>query len=104
LEAGIKACEATDQCLGKIVNQILITGGTTIITADHGNAEEMINLSTGEIDTEHSNNPVPFIMVGKQFLGQAQTMPRGILADVAPSILKLMKITQPANITGHPLI
>ncbi|MDD3679410.1 MAG: 2,3-bisphosphoglycerate-independent phosphoglycerate mutase [Candidatus Shapirobacteria bacterium] len=104
LEAGIKACEATDQCLGKIINQILITDGIAIITADHGNAEEMINLSSGEIDTEHSNNPVPFIVVGKQFLGQAQTMSRGVLADIAPSVLKLMNISQPGAMTGQSLI
>ncbi|KUK84284.1 MAG: phosphoglyceromutase [Microgenomates bacterium 39_6] len=104
LEAGVKACEATDRALGKIINQIFATGGTTIVTADHGNAEEMINLSTGEIDTEHSANPVPFIVVGKKFLGQPRTLPRGILADVAPSVLSLMNISPPINMTGHSLI
>ncbi len=104
LEAGIQACETVDQCLGKIVNQIFVTGGTAIITADHGNAEEMINLSTGEIDTEHSANPVPFIVVGKQFLGKSQMLARGVLADIAPSVLRLMKIDQPHNMTGHPLL
>ncbi|MGI6278596.1 MAG: 2,3-bisphosphoglycerate-independent phosphoglycerate mutase [Patescibacteria group bacterium] len=104
LEAGIKACEATDQALGKIINQIFATGGTAVVTADHGNVEEMINLSTGEIDTEHSANPVPFILVGKKFLGQSQMLPRGILADVAPSVLSLMNISSPVNMTGHSLI
>ena len=104
LEAGIQACEATDQVLGKIVNQILITGGTAVITADHGNVEEMINLSTGEIDTEHSDNPVPFIIVGKQFLGQSQMLSRGTLADVAPSVLKIMGIEKPSQMTGQSLI
>ncbi len=104
LEAGIQACEAVDQCLGKIVNQIFITGGTAIIIADHGNVEEMINLSTGEIDTEHSDNPVPFIVVSKELLGQPRMLPRGILADVAPSVLKIMGIEQPSQMTGQPLI
>ena len=104
LEAGIQACEAVDQSLGKIINQIFISGGTAIITADHGNVEEMINLSTGEIDTEHSNNPVPFIVVSKELLGQTQVLPRGILADVAPSVLKIMGLSQPSQITGQPLI
>jgi 2,3-bisphosphoglycerate-independent phosphoglycerate mutase len=104
LEAGIRACEATDQALGKIVNQIFATGGTAVITADHGNAEEMINLSTGEIDTEHSANPVPFIVVGKKFLGQPKMLPRGILADVAPSVLSLMNISPSLNMTGHNLL
>ncbi|MDD5481696.1 MAG: 2,3-bisphosphoglycerate-independent phosphoglycerate mutase [Candidatus Shapirobacteria bacterium] len=104
LEAGIEACEVIDQVLGKIVNQIFITGGTTVITADHGNAEEMINLSTGEIDTEHSANPVPFIVVGKHFLGQSRMLSRGVLADVAPSVLSLMGISQPLNMTGHSLL
>ncbi len=104
LEAGIQACEAVDQVLGRIVNQIFISGGTAIITADHGNVEEMINLSTREIDTEHSNNPVPFIVVSKELLGQSQILPRGILADVAPSVLKIMGLSQPSQITSQPLI
>jgi 2,3-bisphosphoglycerate-independent phosphoglycerate mutase len=104
LEAGIKACETTDWCLGKIANQVFITGGITLITADHGNVEEMVNLSTGEIDTEHSANPVPFIIVGKEFIGQSQTLSRGVLADVAPTVLKLMGISQPNCFTGHSLI
>ena len=104
LEASIKACEATDQCVGKIVNYTLTVGGTTLITADHGNVEEMINLSTGQIDTEHSTNPIPFIIAGKTYLGQPRVLPQGILADVAPTVLKLMNINQPAIMTGRSLI
>jgi len=104
LEAGIKACEATDQCVGKIVNYTLSMGGTALITADHGNVEEMINLSTGQIDTEHSTNPIPFIVTGKKYLGQPRVLQQGILADVAPTILKLMNINQPTIMTGRPLI
>ncbi|PIS14979.1 2,3-bisphosphoglycerate-independent phosphoglycerate mutase [Candidatus Shapirobacteria bacterium CG09_land_8_20_14_0_10_38_17] len=104
LEAGIKACEATDQCVGKIVNYTLSVGGTVLITADHGNVEEMINLSTGQIDTEHSTNPVPFIVAGRKYLGQPRVLQQGILADVAPTVLKLMGINQPTIMTGRALI
>jgi len=104
LEAGIKACEATDQCVGKIVNYTLSMGGTALITADHGNVEEMINLSTGQIDTEHSTNPVPFIIAGKKYLGQPRVLQQGILADVTPTVLKLMNINQPTIMTGRALI
>jgi 2,3-bisphosphoglycerate-independent phosphoglycerate mutase len=66
LEAGIKACEATDECVGGVVSTIVNLGGVAIITADHGNVEEMINLKTGEVDTEHSTNPVPFIVIDQR--------------------------------------
>jgi lysophospholipase L1-like esterase len=65
--AGIKAVEAVDKCVGKIIRGIFRKDGTAIVTADHGNIEEMINLKTGEIDTEHSINHVPFIIVGPEF-------------------------------------
>ncbi len=86
------------------------------ITADHGNAEEVTNLQTGEIDKEHSTNPVPFFIVGNQYRGQAGLAgdppegdlslmsPVGILADIAPTILKVMKIEQPPEMNGRPLI
>jgi len=104
LEAGIRACEVVDECVGKIVNRIFVNGGTAVITADHGNVEEMVNLATGEIDTQHSTNPVPFIIAGRQFLGQPRTLLQGILADVAPTVLKLMGITPPTVMTGRSLI
>ncbi len=104
LEAGIKACESVDRCVGKIAHHILLAGGTLLLTADHGNAEEMINLPTGEVDTSHSGNPVPFIVVGQQYRGQIQQLQRGVLADVAPTVLKLLGINQPAVMTGQPLI
>jgi 2,3-bisphosphoglycerate-independent phosphoglycerate mutase len=74
------------------------------ITADHGNAEEMINMQTGAIDTEHSTYPVPFVIIGKQFLNQATTLPTGILADVAPTILAVMGIKRPESMTGRALL
>ena len=115
LEATIKAVETIDECLGKLTDVILAAGGVLAVTADHGNAEEVINLETGEIDKEHSTNPVPFILVGKEFeesaakRGAAETdlslLPTvGVLADVAPTILKIMEIKQPSEMTGTPLI
>jgi len=104
LQAGIKACEAVDECLKKIVSSVFALGGITIITADHGNVEEMINLETGEIDTEHSKNPVPFIVVGKMFLGKPTVLPVGILADVAPTVLSLLEIPIPSAMSGRKLI
>ena len=104
LKAGIKACEAVDKCVGEITSQILLTGGTVLITADHGNVEEMINLSTGEIDTAHSSNPVPFIVVGEKYRGQPRQLQQGILGDIAPTVLKLLEINQPAIMSGQPLI
>jgi len=64
----------------------------------------MINLSTGQIDTEHSTNPVPFIVAGRKYLGQPRVLQQGILADVAPTVLKLMGINQPTIMTGRALI
>lgn len=116
LDAGIRACEVSDKCLGEIADQALAQDGMLLITADHGNVEEMLNLQTGEIDKEHSTNPVPFIVVAKEFLGQAGSSgdapegdlslmhPVGVLADVAPTILKLMGLPQPPEMTGQPLI
>jgi len=64
----------------------------------------MINLETGEVDTEHSKNPVPFIVVGKEFLGKPEFLPSGILADVAPTVLSFFKFPIPSQMSGRPLI
>ena len=115
-EATKLGCEAVDKCLGQIVNAILPLGGVLLITADHGNGEEVINLQTGEIDKEHSTNPVPFIIVSEQWRGQASPSgevvggdlsimpPVGMLADVAPTVLKILGVPQPKDMTGCPLI
>jgi 2,3-bisphosphoglycerate-independent phosphoglycerate mutase len=116
VEATVKACETVDKAIGEIVTAALGVGGAVLITADHGNAEEVKNLTTGEIDKEHSTNPVPFIIVGKPFEGLkaptgdvlggdlAMTPPVGMLADVAPTVLKLMELAIPDDMTGRPLI
>jgi 2,3-bisphosphoglycerate-independent phosphoglycerate mutase len=104
LQAGIKACEEVDWCLGEIISVIKGLGGIAVITADHGNVEEMINPETGEIDTEHSRNPVPFIVYSEEFLGKFHILQSGILADVAPTILSLMNLDIPSAMSGRKLL
>lgn len=104
LKAGIKACEVVDQCLRKIVKSILVYNGVCLIVADHGNVEEMIDPKTGEASTKHSLNLVPFIVIGKEWQGKPLTLPTGRLADVAPTILEMMKIPKPEVMTGRSLI
>lgn len=104
IKATIAACSVVDYCLGQIVNFIETLGGIVIITGDHGNAEEMLNLISGEENTEHSTNPVPFIIAGQQFLGQTKTLSAGILSDVAPTILAILGIEKPTTMTGRNLL
>ncbi|MFH1225965.1 MAG: 2,3-bisphosphoglycerate-independent phosphoglycerate mutase [bacterium] len=101
LSAGIKAVEAVDHCLGKIISAILKKNGTAVVTADHGNIEEMINLKTGEVDTKHSTNPVPLIVVGQNW--RHKKLKSGFLADVAPTILKIMGLPKPREMSGDSL-
>lgn len=115
-DATVKAMEFADKCLGEIVKHTLANNGVVVITADHGNAEELLNIQTGDIDKEHSTNPVPLVIVGKDFQGQAGPggdppegdlsllPPVGTLADVAPTVLKLLGVPQPEEMTGTPLI
>lgn len=103
LEAGIICCEGVDREVGKIVDQCLAKNGTVIITADHGNIEEMINLKTGEIDTEHSSNPVPFILINKK-LNKVKLRRKGILGDIVPTILDLIGVDKPIEMTGRSII
>ncbi|MBI4142603.1 2,3-bisphosphoglycerate-independent phosphoglycerate mutase [Candidatus Uhrbacteria bacterium] len=112
----IAAVEATDACIGTIVDAVVSNGGVVVITADHGNAEEVMNLQTGEMDKEHATNPVPLIICGAQFEEQDHTelealgwdlsllQPVGMLADVAPTVLKIMGIRKPAAMTGQSLL
>ncbi len=104
VRAASKACEAVDASLSKIIPILLAVNGTALITADHGNTEELINLKSGEIDTEHSSNPVPLIIVSNQFHGQPTKLSPGVLADVAPTILKLLNLPKPDSMTGKSLI
>lgn len=101
IEAAIKAIETVDICLGKVVNKILEMDGTLFITADHGNAEQMIDFSTGKPMTAHTTNEVPFIYVSKE---ATELRDGGILADIAPTMLNVMNLEIPSEITGKSLI
>lgn len=104
LKAGIICCENIDKNLEKIVKAYLSAQGTVLITADHGNVEEMINLKTDEIDTEHSINKVPFILVSEKLKNIVKLKKEGILGDIAPTILDLIGIKKPKEMTGESLI
>ncbi|MCL2110312.1 2,3-bisphosphoglycerate-independent phosphoglycerate mutase [Microgenomates group bacterium] len=104
LPAGIRACEIVDEVVGHIVKAVYNKGGIALITADHGNVEEMINAQTRMVDTEHSIYPVPLIIVGKKFINQPHVLPPGVLADIAPTILSLMGLPQPKSMTGRNLL
>ncbi len=104
IPAGIASCEVVDTCLGKIVATTMAQGGTCIVTADHGNVEEMINPVTGGVDTEHSVNPVPFILIDREHQGLSQELPSGVLADIGPTVLKILNIPKPGEFSGRSLI
>ncbi|KEO82451.1 2,3-bisphosphoglycerate-independent phosphoglycerate mutase [Tumebacillus flagellatus] len=99
LEATIKAVETVDECLGQVVEKILSVGGVALITADHGNADMMI-MPNGEPCTTHTTNPVPLILTQEG----ASLRDGGVLADLAPTILHLLQVQQPKEMTGKTLI
>ena len=103
MDAAIKAVEAVDTCVGKVVEKILSKGGSAIITADHGNAEYMWDANTESTVTAHSTNPVPFMVIGEELKGK-QLKEDGRLSDIAPTILDMMNLEQPAQMTGNSLI
>ena len=99
MEAAIKACEAVDVCVKEVVEAALANDYTTIIIADHGNCETMIN-PDGSPNTAHTTNPVPIILVDKDL----KKINDGVLGDIAPTILELMGVAQPAAMTSHSLL
>lgn len=102
LDAAIKAVETLDKCLERIINTLLRLGGRAIITADHGNAEKMIDYDTKQPYTAHTiTNPVPLIMVDPEFHGKLRE--NGALEDVAPTLLGMLGITPPSEMTGRDL-
>lgn len=103
IHSTILACEATDSCIGELSQTITSSGGLLVITADHGNAEEMLNPATGSSDTEHNANPVPFILTGQNYNRPVQVT-QGILADVSPTILSLLSIPVPVSMIGRNLL
>ncbi|MGV3591418.1 MAG: 2,3-bisphosphoglycerate-independent phosphoglycerate mutase [Gammaproteobacteria bacterium] len=101
LDAAIRAVEVVDACLGRIIDALLAVDGQCLITADHGNVEQMLDETTGQPLTSHTNGPVPLIYVGKRKL---KLSPDGSLCDVAPTLLKLMDLPQPAEMSGRSLV
>ena len=104
IQATIMAIKAIDQCLAKIVQEAFNQNTTVLIVADHGNAEQKISPTTGEISTEHTANLVPFIAIDKKLQGKFNKLSMGILADVAPTVLALLGIPKPENMTGRNLL
>lgn len=98
-EAAVKACEAVDHCVNDVVTAALDNDYTTILIADHGNCETMIN-PDGSPHTAHTTNPVPMILIDKEL----KSIDNGILGDIAPTVLKLMGVAQPKEMTQHSLI
>jgi 2,3-bisphosphoglycerate-independent phosphoglycerate mutase len=100
MEAATRAIEALDVCIGRVVKAMRSIGGEVIITADHGNAEQMIDRATHQAHTAHTLNPVPFLYIGRK----AELSAGGTLRDLAPSLLAMMGLPQPAEMTGRNLI
>jgi len=100
-DAAVKAVEVVDKCLGKVLFALNVNNGQCLITADHGNVEQMTNVETGQNHTAHTNFPVPLIYYGPQSL---QLMGGGCLSDLAPSILALMHMSCPDEMTGKNLV
>ncbi len=112
LEAATKGVEHIDIALGKIYNAIVEKDGIMIITADHGNAESLIYKASGEAETKHNLNPVPFYLAAREYqrqrtdeeINQALSDTKGLISDVAPTILKLMQVSIPEEMTGTSLL
>ena len=102
ISAAIKAIETVDECVGKAVQAVKDVDGVLFICADHGNAEQMIDYTTGQPHTAHTTNPVPFILVNYD---PAYTLKEGgCLADIVPTLINVMGMEQPAEMTGKSLI
>lgn len=101
-DAAVKAVETIDKCLAKLVTAVEKAGGAILISADHGNSEQMLDGQTGQPHTSHTTNPVPLIIAGKDIKGYK--LKDGRLCDIAPTILKIMGIKQPVEMTGESLI
>ncbi len=110
LKAGIKAVEFLDLCIKKILDACLAADAILLITADHGNVEQMINQKTGDIDKDHTTNPVPFLLAAKElqfpkpkqllYINLAREVPGGVISDIAPTILDLFELPKPPDMTG----
>jgi len=115
-QATVKACQAVDKCLGKIIPSVLSKNGIVLICADHGNAEEMQDIKTGEVSVGHTMNDVPFVLISNRWEGITGGVPDslgsdlslvkavGKISDIAPTILSILKIEKPEDMTGRNLI
>ena len=101
LEAAVAAVEAVDTCVGRIVETLTKVGGVALITADHGNAEQMEDPNTGQPHTAHTSNPVKCIYVGD---GEVKALKNGKLCDLSPTLLELLGIKKPEEMKGESLI
>ena len=99
--AAVKAVEAVDECAGKVIDAALAAGGAVLLTADHGNADKMYDPDPEHPFTAHTTNPVPFLVAG---LGDVKLRQGGVLADIAPTMLKVLGLPQPEEMTGKSII
>jgi len=99
-DAAVAACEAVDTSVGRVVAALEKAGGECLITADHGNAEQMMDNTSGQAHTAHTCEPVPLIYIGRK----AQPAKNGALSDIAPTLLQLMGMEQPEQMTGQSLM
>lgn len=114
LQAAIKAVNCLDALLKKIIEAILLTDSVLIITGDHGNVEQMLDSRTGEANKDHSTNPVPFILIGNEFkltgvkeggyTALSAQVPSGVISDIAPTLLSLLGLNKPSEMTGIDLL
>lgn len=100
LDAAVKAVETVDECLGRVIEAIIDAGGAALVTADHGNSEQMIYYENNSPHTAHTTNLVPLIFVS----GMEVSLQKGVFADIAPTILELLRMEVPPQMTGHSLI
>ena len=99
-EAAVKAVETVDNCVGQVVDALLEMGGEALITADHGNADQMVDYETGEPFTAHTTNVVPLILIGRK----DAKLKEGRLADLTPTLLDMMGLEKPDEMTGESLL
>ncbi|MCL4139389.1 UNVERIFIED_CONTAM: hypothetical protein GTU68_054736 [Idotea baltica] len=101
-DAAVAACEVVDQCLGEVVASMQKAGGNLLVTADHGNADQMIEYDSGKPHTYHTTHPVPLVLVSNE--AHMTLKDKGALCDIAPTALELMGIEQPTEMTGSSLL
>jgi 2,3-bisphosphoglycerate-independent phosphoglycerate mutase len=102
LPAAIRAVQVTDECIGRVVEAVRARGGTVIVTSDHGNVEQMIDPETGDVQTAHTTNDVECIYV-HDTAGTRRLRPRGVLADVGPTVLQCLELPVPPEMSAETL-